>query len=128
MPSALTLLSSPAQASPVLMRMFLQAVPDDEAGNPAAWSATVTQLEATLQTSLDRAVSAVEQWRNVPQVVVDAARETRSMVMSQLNDEPAGASLAASRMDVAHPAHGTVPPPPPVRTPRIDGSGLVVVG
>jgi hypothetical protein len=82
-------LSSPAQASPVLMRLFLQAVPDD-AGNPARWAATVTQLEVTLQSALDRAVAAVEQWRNVPQVVVDAARETRSLVMSQLSDDPPG--------------------------------------
>jgi len=82
-------LSSPAQASPVLVRLFLQAVPED-AGNPARWSATVTQLESTLQSALDRAVSAVEQWRNVPQVVVDVARETRSVVMSQLSDEPPG--------------------------------------
>jgi hypothetical protein len=82
-------LASPAQASPVLMRLFLQAVPED-AGNPARWSATVIQLEVTLQSALDRAVAAVEQWRNVPQVVVDAARETRSVVMSQLSDEPPG--------------------------------------
>ena len=82
-------LSSPAQASPVLVRLFLQAVPED-AGNPARWSDTVTQLEVTLQSALDRAVAAVEQWRNVPQVVVDAARETRSVVMSQLSDDPPG--------------------------------------
>ena len=82
-------LSSPAQASPVLLRLFLQAVPD-YAGNPARWSATVIQLEVTLQSALERAVAAVEQWRNVPQVVVDAARETRSLVMSQLSDDPPG--------------------------------------
>jgi hypothetical protein len=82
-------LSSPAQASPVLMRLFLQAVPE-EAGNPEKWLATVTQLEITLQSALDQGVATVEQWRNVPQVVVDAARETRSVVMSQLSDEPPG--------------------------------------
>jgi len=80
-------LSSPAQAAPMLMRLFLQAVPED-ADSPVRWSATVTQLEVTLQSALDRAVATVEQWRNVPQVVVDAARETRGAVMSQLNDEP----------------------------------------
>lgn len=82
-------LSSPAQASPMLMRLFLQAVPED-VGTPATWSATVTRLEVALQSALDRAVATVEQWRNVPQVVVDAARETRTLVMSQLSDEPPG--------------------------------------
>jgi hypothetical protein len=71
----------------MLMRLFIQAVPED-AGTPAKWSATVTQLEVTLQAALDRAVATVEQWRNVSQVVVDAVRETRSLVMSQLSDEP----------------------------------------
>jgi hypothetical protein len=47
-----------------------------------------TQLEATLQSALDRAVSAVEQWRDVPQTAVDAARETRALVMSQLGETP----------------------------------------
>ena len=89
MPSALTLLSSPAQASPVLMRMFLQSVPQG-ADNPAAWSAAVKQLEVTLQSALDRAVATVEQWHDVPQVVVDAARETRGLVMTQLAEEPPG--------------------------------------
>jgi hypothetical protein len=89
MPSVLTLLSSPAQASPVLMRLFLQAVPQ-EAAHPATWSATVNQLEDTLQLALDRAVSTVEQWHDVPQSVVDAARETRGLVMSQLSEEPPG--------------------------------------
>jgi hypothetical protein len=87
MPSMLTLLSSPAQAAPLLMRSFLQAVPE-EIGNPAAWSATVTQLEVTLQSALDRAVSTVEQWPDVTQAVVDAARETRTLVMGQLGDGP----------------------------------------
>ena len=89
MPSALTLLSSPAQASPVLMRMFLQAVPP-ETSNPAAWSMAVNQLEGTLQSALDRAVATVEQWHDVPQPVVEAARETRGLVMSQLGEEPPG--------------------------------------
>jgi hypothetical protein len=89
MPSVLTLLSSPAQASTVVMRMFLQAVPQ-EAAHPATWSAAVSQLEDTLQLALDRAVSTVEQWRDVPQSVVDAAREARGLVMSQLSEEPPG--------------------------------------
>lgn len=89
MPSALTLLSSPAQAAPVLLRMFLQAVPQ-ETHNPAAWSAIVNQLEDTLLSALDRAVATVEQWHDVPQVVVDAARETRGLVMTQLGEEPQG--------------------------------------
>ena len=89
LPSALTLLSSPAHASPVLMRMFLEAVPE-EAANPAAWSAIVNQLEGTLQSALDRAVATVELWRDVPQAVVDAARETRGLVVTQLGEDPLG--------------------------------------
>jgi hypothetical protein len=89
MPSASMPLSSPAQASPVLMRMFLQAVPQG-AINPAAWSAAANRLEATLQSALDRAVATVEQWHDVPQAVVDAARETRGLVMAQLSEDPPG--------------------------------------
>jgi hypothetical protein len=118
-------LSSPAQASPVLVRLFLQAVPED-AGNPARWSATVTQLEVTLQSALDRAVAAVEQWRNVPQVVVDVARETRSVVMSQLSDEPPGPLWLRPEWMWLSPRHGTLSPAPPARAPWLDGPGFVV--
>lgn len=91
MPSPLSPGAGPAQAAPVLMRLFLQAVPD--VSDPVTWMTPTTwtmvpQLEAALQSALDRAVTAVEQWRDVSQVVVDAARETRTLVMSQFGDGP----------------------------------------
>jgi hypothetical protein len=80
------MMQSPAQASHVLIQMLLQAVPED-ASRPAVWIAVSTRVELAFQSAIDRAVAAVAAWREVPQSVLDAAKETRAMVVRQLNDE-----------------------------------------
>ena len=87
---------SPAQAVRALLQMVLQALPDETAGSPEsnatenalAWSAAQMRVDAALQAGLDRAISAVTAWRDVPASVVDAARETRTLVFAILGDDP----------------------------------------
>ncbi|HWJ34918.1 MAG TPA: hypothetical protein VNR70_06610 [Steroidobacteraceae bacterium] len=80
-------MQSPTQASRVLIELFLQAVPE-VTDNPPIWVAALTRVELAFQAAIDRAVDAVAVWRDVPQFVVDAAKETRALVVSQLCDEP----------------------------------------
>ncbi len=94
-------LQTPAQAARALLQVFLQAVPDaegapatgaaaraDGAGAPAAASDAAGSPELALQSALDRAMTTVAAWRNVPQAVVDGAAETRALAMRLLIDEP----------------------------------------
>ena len=68
-------LESPVQAAQHLVEMVLQAMPDDAPDVPA-WTQALVRMEAALQTGLARAIAAVSAWRDVPAVVVDAAKET----------------------------------------------------
>jgi hypothetical protein len=79
-------LDNPAQAARALVEMVVQAMPDDIA-TVASWSAALARVETALQAGLDRAISAVTAWRDVPATVVDAAKETRALVFSVLGDE-----------------------------------------
>jgi len=79
--------SGPTQTAQVLIRMFLHALPAD-ADNPSTWIAESARLDRVIQSALDRAVDAVAVWRNVPQSVVDVAKETRALVASLLSDAP----------------------------------------
>lgn len=84
---------SPAQAARALLQMVLQAVPDESASTSARWNAgqwngALERVDSALQAGLDRAISAVSTWREVPASVVDAAKETRSMVFAILGDDP----------------------------------------
>jgi hypothetical protein len=45
-------------------------------------------VESALQTGLERAINAVTVWHDVPAAVVDAAHETRALVLLALSDEP----------------------------------------
>ncbi len=84
------------QAVRALLNMVLQALPDETAsspewnapGNAAAWSAALLRVDDALQAGLDRAISAVTAWRDVPASVVDAAEQTRTLVFAILNDDP----------------------------------------
>jgi hypothetical protein len=84
------------QAVRVLLHMVLQSLPDETAsspewntpGNAAAWSAARLRVDDALQAGLDRAISAVTAWRDVPASVVDAAEQTRTLVFAILNDDP----------------------------------------
>lgn len=87
---------SETQAARALLQMVLQALPDESAsspewntpGNLLAWSAAQMRVDAALQAGLDRAVSAVTAWRDVPAGVVDGTKETRTLVFAILGDDP----------------------------------------
>jgi hypothetical protein len=87
LPIEASTMQSPAEASRVLIQMFLQAVPETES-NPCTWDSAAAKVELTFRSAMDRAVDAVERWREVPQIVVDAIKETRALAMGQLSDEP----------------------------------------
>lgn len=91
---------SPTQAARALLQMVLQALPDETAsptqwstpgnvqGSVQAWSAALARVEGALPAGLDRALSLVSAWRDVPASVVDAAEQTRALVFTILGDEP----------------------------------------
>jgi len=87
---------SETQAARVLLQLVLQALPDETASSPewnapenvTAWGAAQMRVDAALQAGLDRAVSAVTAWRDVPASVVDATKETRTLVFAILGDDP----------------------------------------
>jgi hypothetical protein len=84
------------QAARALLQMVLHALPDETQslpewnapGNAPAWSAAMMRVDAALQAGLDRAISAVTAWRDVPASVVDAAKQTRTLVFAILGDDP----------------------------------------
>ncbi len=80
-------LTSPPQATRVLLQMVLNAMPDDSAGMPA-WNTVLARVETALQTGLDRGIDAVSVWRDVPPSVVDASQEVRTLIFSALGDDP----------------------------------------
>jgi hypothetical protein len=79
--------NSPPQAARALLQMVLHAMPE-EAANMPGWNAALARAETALQTGLDRGIDAVTAWRDVPPIVVDAAREARTLVFSTLGDDP----------------------------------------
>ncbi len=78
---------SPPQAARALLQIVLQAMPDEVSSLPE-WSSALMRAETALQTGLERGIDAVSVWHDVPAVVVDAARETRTLVFSILGDDP----------------------------------------
>jgi hypothetical protein len=78
---------SPIQATRELVDMFLRALPED-AGDAPAWTAALIQMETAVQSSIERAVSVVAAWRDIPAPVVDAVKETRALFFEALSDEP----------------------------------------
>ncbi|HEY6619023.1 MAG TPA: hypothetical protein VIY68_05740 [Steroidobacteraceae bacterium] len=79
--------TSPPQAAQALLQILVGAMPDETASMPA-WSALLVRVETALQTGLDRGVDAVTLWRDVPAIVVDAAKDTRALVFTTLGDDP----------------------------------------
>jgi hypothetical protein len=87
---------SPTQAARLLLLMVLQALPDETAGAPEwnapenapAWSAAQMRVDDALQAGLDRAIGAVTAWRDVAASVVDATKQTRTLVFAILGDDP----------------------------------------
>jgi len=88
MPADAAAVQSPTHAAHLLIRMFLENLPNDAAG-PAEWHAAVAVLEGNVESALARAVDTVTNWRSVPPSVVDAAKDTRALVLSQMHDAPA---------------------------------------
>ncbi len=96
---------NPGQAGRALLQMVLHAVADEKQGgvqitgtdwdqtwaNAPEWNALLTRVENALQTGFDATIRAVAQWRDVPESVVDAAAETRALVLTILGDDPRNA-------------------------------------
>jgi hypothetical protein len=80
--------NSPPQAARALVQMLISAMPDESVSMPA-WNAALARVETALQTGLDRGIDAVTVWRDVPPIVVDAAKQARTLVFSiLLSDDP----------------------------------------
>jgi hypothetical protein len=75
------------QTARELVEMFLQAVPD-EAADPPAWTAALMRAETAMQSSMERGISVVSQWREVPPAGVDAVKDARALFLSALGDDP----------------------------------------
>jgi hypothetical protein len=78
-------LDDPSQAARALVEIVVQSMPD--VASVATWSATLVRVETALQTGLERGISAVTVWRDVPTAVVDATQETRALVVSVFGEE-----------------------------------------
>jgi hypothetical protein len=87
LPMDATITQGPVQAARAIVEIFLQALPED-ASNAPAWTTALVRVETAIQSNIERAISVVTQWRDVPPAVVDAARETRALVFSALGDDP----------------------------------------
>jgi hypothetical protein len=81
---------SPTLAARQLVEMFLQSLPEDT-DDAAAWTAAVVRIDTAIQTGMDRAISIVTVWREVPQAAVDAVKEARAQFASTLGDDPRNA-------------------------------------
>ena len=77
---------NPAQAARLLVQMAVQSLPEEP--NIAAWTEALSRMEGALQAGIERAIDAVSAWRDVPAVVIDAAKETRALVFAALGDDP----------------------------------------
>jgi hypothetical protein len=77
---------NPQQAARALMEIILQAQPE-EAGN-AQWGAAFAHMESMLQSGLERGISAVTLWRDVPAPVVETMNETRALILALLDEGP----------------------------------------
>jgi hypothetical protein len=76
----------PVQAAHELIDLFLQVLPED-ASDAAAWTAALVRVEAAAQSSIERALSVVIGWRDVPPAAVDAVKESRTLFFAALGDE-----------------------------------------
>jgi hypothetical protein len=108
LPAESLLMQSPAQTSRAMIQLFLDAMQEgaprlpeempaapqggyampENARSLPAWGALSARIELAFQSAMDRAVEAVAAWRDAPQFVVDAAKETRTLIVSQLAEQP----------------------------------------
>jgi hypothetical protein len=80
------LADSPPQAARAIVQLFLQAIPQEGPDMPA-WIAAVSHVEAAVQAGLDRGIAAIVAWRDVPPMVVGAAKDTHALIFSALSDD-----------------------------------------
>lgn len=78
-------LDGPTPAARVLVQMVLQSLPDTTDDN--AWSAGLTQVEAALQSGIQRAIDVVSGWRDVSPAVVETTKESAGLALRVLGDE-----------------------------------------
>jgi len=78
-------LDGPTPAARVLVQMVLQALP--ETTDDHAWSAALTQVEAALQSGIQRAIDVVSAWRDVSSAVVETTKESAGLALQVLGDE-----------------------------------------
>ncbi len=76
----------PARGVRELVEMLLQVLPAD-ASDAAVWTAALARVEASMRSSIERAIDVVSQWQDVPPAVVDAVKEARTMFFSALADD-----------------------------------------
>jgi hypothetical protein len=77
----------PVQTARALVEMLIRALPDD-ASDPSAWTAALVHVETAMQSSIERAINVISQWRDVPAPVLDAVKETRVLFSTVLGDDP----------------------------------------
>jgi hypothetical protein len=87
LPLDAAMLEAPEQAARALLEIFLQGLPEDPRDVPA-WSSALLRMEAVIQSGMERAISIVTQWRDVPPAVADAVKEVRAQFASGLDDDP----------------------------------------
>jgi hypothetical protein len=87
LPSDAAVMQTPDQAARALLSLFLQGLPENARDVPA-WTSALVQVEAAVQSSMERAVGIVTQWRDVSAGVVDAVKEARALFVSALGDDP----------------------------------------
>ena len=87
LPSDAVVMQAPDQAARALVSLFLQGLPENAHDAPA-WTSALVRVEAAIQSSMERAVGIVTQWRDVSAGVVDAVKEARTLFASTLDDDP----------------------------------------
>jgi hypothetical protein len=76
----------PSQGARAVVELFLQTIPTD-VPNAEVWTAAVANAEGLLQAALDRGIAAIAAWRDVPPMVVDAAKEAHALIFSAVSED-----------------------------------------
>jgi hypothetical protein len=87
LPPDAAIMQAPDQAARAVLSLFLQGLPEN-ARDASAWTSELVRVEAAIQSSIERALGIVSQWRDVSAGVVDAVKEARALSVSVLGDDP----------------------------------------
>jgi len=77
---------SPSLGARAVVQLFLQTIPMD-APNAEGWTAAAANAEGLLQAGLDRGIAAIAAWRDVPPIVIDAAKEAHALIFSAVSED-----------------------------------------